>query len=103
METRSLMDLITDLRQRRIAGEAPPVLFLGAGASVEAGIGAMAEVYKFFGVPDFDTFVKRIETYTPTNVTETFISSFRLVTLPRSRSGMPRWPPSAPRPISIWS
>jgi hypothetical protein len=64
METRSLVDLITDLRQRRIAGEAPPVLFLGAGASVEAGIGAMPEVYQLFGVPDFDTFAKRIETYT---------------------------------------
>ena len=65
MEKRSLNDLIADLRQRRIVGELPPVLVLGAGASVESGIGAMPEVYKFFGVSDFDTFAKRIETYTP--------------------------------------
>src|SRR5262249_52174827 len=64
METRSFKDLITDLRQRRIAGDSPPVLLLGAGASVEAGIGAMPEVYKFFGVSDFDGFAKLIETYT---------------------------------------
>jgi S1-C subfamily serine protease len=65
MEKRSFNDLIADLRQRRIVGEPPPVLLLGAGASVESGIGAMPEVYKFFDVSDFDGFAKRIQTYTP--------------------------------------
>ena len=64
MEKRSFNDLITDLRQRRIVGELPPVLLLGAGASVEAGIGAMPEVYKFFNVSDFDGFEKVIGSYT---------------------------------------
>ena len=41
---------------RRTNGERPPVLLLGAGASVDAGIGAMGELYTFFGVKDFDAF-----------------------------------------------
>lgn len=41
---------------RRTNGERPPVLLLGAGASVDAGIGAMGELYAFFGVKDFDAF-----------------------------------------------
>lgn len=65
METRTFNDLITDLRQRRIVGESPPVLLLGVGASVESGIGAMPDVYKLFGCSDFDGFVKIIDTYTP--------------------------------------
>lgn len=65
MEHRTFKDLITDVRQRRIVGEAPPVLLLGAGASVESGIGAMPDVYKFFGCANFDEFATRIETYTP--------------------------------------
>jgi S1-C subfamily serine protease len=65
METRTINELITDLRQRRIVGEAPPVLLLGAGASVDSGIGAMPDVYKFFGCSDFDGFAKIINTYTP--------------------------------------
>src|SRR5919198_4658931 len=65
METRTFNDLITDLRQRRIAGESPPVLLLGAGASVESGIGAMPDVYKFFGCSDFDGFARIIDNYTP--------------------------------------
>ena len=65
METRTLNELITDIRQRRIVGEAPPVLLLGAGASVDSGIGAMPDVYKFFGCSDFDGFAKIIEKYTP--------------------------------------
>jgi S1-C subfamily serine protease len=65
MKTRTFNDLITDLRQRRIAGEAPPVLLLGAGASAESGIGAMPDVYRFFGCSDFGEFARIIETYTP--------------------------------------
>lgn len=65
MEKRSFNDLITDLRQRRIAGESPPVLLLGAGASVESGIGAMPELYKFFDCKDFKDFARIIDTYTP--------------------------------------
>ena len=65
METRTFNDLITDLRQRRIAGDSPPVLLLGAGASVESGIGAMPEIYKIFGCSDFETFAKTINSYTP--------------------------------------
>jgi S1-C subfamily serine protease len=65
METRTFNDLITDLRQRRIVGDSPPVLLLGAGASVDSGIGAMPDVYKFFGCSDFDGFAKIIHTYTP--------------------------------------
>jgi len=64
VDTRSLNDLVTDLRQRRIAGESPPVLLLGAGASVDAGIGSMPEVYKLFGCKDFDGFTKVIANYT---------------------------------------
>jgi pimeloyl-ACP methyl ester carboxylesterase len=40
---RTFNDLITDRRQRRAVGESPPVLLLGADASVELGIGARAE------------------------------------------------------------
>jgi S1-C subfamily serine protease len=65
METRTFKDLISDLRQRRIAGDAPPVLLLGAGASVESGIGAMPDVYKMFGCSTFDEFARIIATYTP--------------------------------------
>lgn len=64
METRTLNDLITDLRQRRIVGESPPVLLLGAGASVDAGIGSMPDVYRLFGCKDFVGFTKVIADYT---------------------------------------
>jgi len=65
METRTFNDLTNDLRSRRIAGESPPVLLLGAGASVESGIGAMPDVYKFFGCSDFPGFARIIDSYTP--------------------------------------
>ena len=65
MESRTFNDLISDIRQRRISGEQPPVLLLGAGASAESGIGAMPEVYKDFGSTDFDSFAKVIGGYTP--------------------------------------
>jgi SIR2-like domain len=56
MSSRTLDELVLDLKQRRQAGERPPTLLLGAGASVEAGIGAMAELYKLAGVADFKAF-----------------------------------------------
>jgi len=65
MVERTFAELVRDLRQRRTLGERPPVLLLGAGASVDAGIGAMDELYKFFGVADFDSFSKFIATTTP--------------------------------------
>jgi hypothetical protein len=53
-----------DLRQRRTAGERAPVLLLGAGASVESGIGAMDGLFAFTKQPDFASFVKYIEPQT---------------------------------------
>lgn len=63
MEKRTFEDLISDVRQRRISGEPPPVLLLGAGASAESGIGAMPEVYKEFNSTDFDSFTSVIGGY----------------------------------------
>ena len=65
MVERAFADLVRDLRLRRTSGERPPVLLLGAGASVDAGIGAMDELYRFFGVKDFDAFSKYIGPTTP--------------------------------------
>ena len=53
-----------DLRQRRTAGERAPVLLLGAGASVESGIGAMDDLFAFTKQPDFAAFIKYIEPQT---------------------------------------
>lgn len=63
MEKRTFEDLISDVRQRRISGEPPPVLLLGAGASAESGIGAMPEVYREFNSTDFDSFSRVIGGY----------------------------------------
>lgn len=63
MVKRTFDDLISDVRQRRISGEPPPVLLLGAGASAESGIGAMPDVYKEFNSTDFDSFTKVIGGY----------------------------------------
>lgn len=56
----SFAELVADLRlrrqQTRLAGERPPVLLLGAGASVESGIGAMTELFAFVGQQDFAGF-----------------------------------------------
>jgi hypothetical protein len=38
---------------RRMVGDMPPVLLLGAGASADAGIGATPELFKFFSCADF--------------------------------------------------
>src|SRR4051794_2681911 len=63
MQQRSFEDLISDVRQRRISGEPPPVPLLGAGASAESGIGAMPDVYKEFNSTDFASFTKVIGGY----------------------------------------
>lgn len=65
MVERTFADLVRDLRLRRTNGERPPVLLLGAGASVDAGIGAMDALYRFFGVKDFEAFSKYIGPTTP--------------------------------------
>lgn len=65
MIERTFAELVRDLRLRRIHGERPPVLLLGAGASTDAGIGAMKELYAFFGVKDFDAFSQFIGPTTP--------------------------------------
>jgi CheY-like chemotaxis protein len=60
MVPRTFAELVRDLRLRRTVGDKPPVLLLGAGASVDAGIGAMKDLFAFFGVPDFAAFVRYI-------------------------------------------
>ena len=65
MVERTFEDLVRDLRLRRTNGERPPVLLLGAGASVDAGIGAMDELYRFFQVKDFEAFSKFIGPTSP--------------------------------------
>lgn len=64
MIERTLDDLMLDLRQRRTAGERAPVLLLGAGASVESGIGAMNDLFAFTKQPDFAAFVNYVEPQT---------------------------------------
>jgi SIR2-like domain len=64
MIRRSFAELVTDLRMRRTVGDKPPVLLLGAGASIDAGIGAMPELFEFFGCTDFESFCKYIDTTT---------------------------------------
>ncbi len=62
MTTRNFADLVRDLRTRRTVGDRPPVLLLGAGASVDAGIGAMPELIKFFDCDSFESFLTAIDT-----------------------------------------
>ncbi len=64
MIQRTFAELVTDLRMRRTVGDKPPVLLLGAGASIDAGIGAMPELFAFFNCANFDEFTKYIETTT---------------------------------------
>jgi hypothetical protein len=64
MIQRTFAELVMDLRRRRRVGDKPPVLLLGAGASLDAGIGAMTELFQFFGCADFDAFCKYIDTTT---------------------------------------
>lgn len=67
MITRTFAELARDLRQRRAAvvGDSPPVLMLGAGASVESGIGAMDDLFRFVDCKDFSEFTEYIKGFTP--------------------------------------
>jgi hypothetical protein len=47
MLSKTLNGLVLDIRQRRVVGDHPPVVLLGAGASVESGIGSMTELFDF--------------------------------------------------------
>lgn len=49
---------------RRTVGDKPPVLLLGAGASIDSGIGAMPELADLFRCADFDAFSRYIDTTT---------------------------------------
>ncbi|MEE6138778.1 SIR2 family protein [Mycobacterium sp. 050128] len=62
MVYRTFADLVMDLDKRRGLAEKPPVLLLGAGASLQAGVGAMPELYKFFNCKDFEEFAEYIDT-----------------------------------------
>src|SRR5262249_42327172 len=54
---RTFDELVRDLKQRREVGDLPPVVLLGAGASVDAGIGAMTDLFQFVNVANFDEFI----------------------------------------------
>lgn len=64
MLERSFAELVRDLQQRREVADPPPVLLLGAGASVESGIGAMTELFSFVGCADFVEFCAYIKDFT---------------------------------------
>jgi hypothetical protein len=65
MVSRTFAELVKDLRMRRAVGDKPPVLLLGAGASVDAGIGAMTDLFAFVDCADFDAFSAYIAQTTP--------------------------------------
>src|SRR5438105_6793578 len=64
MIQRSIDDLASDLDLRRREDEPRHVVLLGAGASVDAGIGAMPKLMRVFGATDFTTFAANVETFT---------------------------------------
>jgi hypothetical protein len=64
MVNRTFDELARDLKQRREIGDPPMVVLLGAGASLDAGIGAMTDLFQFVNVTDFDEFVAYINPYT---------------------------------------
>lgn len=64
LNTRTIGELASDLRQRREVGDPPPVVMLGAGASIDAGIGAMSELFDFVQCSSFEDFSRYIETRT---------------------------------------
>jgi hypothetical protein len=65
MATRTFDQLVQDLKQRREVADPPPILLIGAGASLAAGIGAMAELFAFVERDSFESFVEYIEPLTP--------------------------------------
>ena len=58
-------ELILDLSKRRTLADSPPVVLLGAGASVESGIEAMDGLLDLVGCSNFGEFVQYIEPRTP--------------------------------------
>lgn len=56
MVTRTFYELVRDLQQRLVVADPPPVLLLGAGASVQSGIGAMTDLFQFVNRPTFEQF-----------------------------------------------
>jgi len=64
MATRTFDELVQDLKQRREVSDLPPVLLIGAGASLAAGIGAMADLFAFVQRDSFESFVEYIRPLT---------------------------------------
>jgi SIR2-like domain len=64
MATRTFEELVQDLKQRREVADLPPVLLIGAGASLAAGIGAMADLFAFVKRDSFESFVEYIQPLT---------------------------------------
>jgi hypothetical protein len=64
MIERTIKDLIDDLDLRRREDEPRPVVLLGAGASVDAGVGAMPELMRVFDASDFEQFSAKVQTFT---------------------------------------
>jgi hypothetical protein len=62
MVTRTLQELVRDLENRRRLGDLPPVVLLGAGASIESGIEAMDGLFKLVNCDNFAQFVAYIDT-----------------------------------------
>jgi hypothetical protein len=64
---RTLDELADDLarRLRQKPPERPPVVLLGAGASVESGIAAMSQLFAFLRCKDFDEFCAFVGPLTP--------------------------------------
>lgn len=65
MDERTFDDFALYLKQRRMVGYLPPVLLLGAGASLEAGVGTMQQLFEFAKVKDFEAFSEYIKSRTP--------------------------------------
>jgi NAD-dependent SIR2 family protein deacetylase len=62
---RTIQDFILYLKQSRMQGHKTPVLLIGAGASLEAGIGTMHQLFQYANVNDFGSFSKMIQSRTP--------------------------------------
>src|SRR5829696_587585 len=65
MDERTFDDFALYLKQRRMVGYRPPVLLLGAGASLEAGVGTMQQLFHLAKVRDFEGFNDFIKSRTP--------------------------------------
>jgi len=64
MATRTFDELVQDLKQRREVADLPPILLIGAGASLAAGIGAMTDLFAFVKRDNFESFVEYIDPLT---------------------------------------